>query len=73
MSESNVKNFFEGLYSSVKEEGMTYVIDFFRKTPTGEVIEKKATEQVIKSYLSNPLVIILLCVIGFFVFKGLRR
>jgi len=70
---SNVRKFFSGLLEKIEEPVTTYVVDYFRKTPAGEAIEKKATEEAIKDYLRNPFVWLILITIGYLVFKGLKK
>ncbi len=69
---SEIKNFFSGLYEKIEQPAISYIVGYFRETPSGEVVERKMTTAIISDYLKNPIVLILLMIGIFLIIKGLR-
>ena len=70
---SDIKNFFQGLYEKIEEPTLSYVWNYFGKTKTGEIVEQKVTSAVISDYLKNPVVLIVIVILIYFVLKGVLK
>ncbi len=70
---SETQNFFEGLLGRIEEEGLSYVVNYFRQTPTGQKVEQRYTSAVISDYLKNPVVLIVIIIVLFLIFRGFKR
>ena len=68
-----IKNFFEGLYEKIEQPALSYLVGYFKETPTGEIVEQKIVTTYVSDYLKNPIVLIALMLIGFLILKGIRR
>lgn len=74
---SKIIDFFKQTGEAVIEKGkevvVSNIVSFFRKTPLGQQIEETATEQKVKELALNPVVIVIVLLVAYLVWKGLKK